>query len=420
MQNSKTVDILDHAAYINNFMIKTFVETMINCTNNPNIVAVNNQLTSRTNPAIAMQFYYNYDTNRCYIELRLNRIFKKTYANQLIQIKSRFSKWIASNLKKETTVWPEVILPEDGKHENCDSSQLLTPFTIGYWKSLSGRYEFLEDKIKILKDYNDMAFPKYDDEYMIKAKEIYTQFYKGAFDIFTQKMYELNCEYDIRLDQKPKKDFRDFIETIEILNMMFHQVMLSEDDKYSYIQNYMNILATMKDNDDALRTAMKQLNADYGVKVALNEKIPEIFEIYKLEYQRFFEKELTTFELIHDESKFEEGEDDPIDHDDDNVEIWTYEGDFDFGEYVYHEDTHEITLDVDPDSVAQEDYDYNKACEPIPKTVVEIWSYVGDFDFGDLEEGVDPESVAVGDYEYNRAAEYIVLTTYYDIITKEG
>ena len=44
-----------------------------------------------------------------------------------------------------------------------------------------------------------------------------------------------------------------------------------------------------------------------------------------------------------------------------DVEIWTYEGDFDFGVYTYHEDTGKITLDVDPDSVAHEDYDYNVA-----------------------------------------------------------
>ena len=44
-----------------------------------------------------------------------------------------------------------------------------------------------------------------------------------------------------------------------------------------------------------------------------------------------------------------------------DVEIWTYEGDFDLGEYVIVPETGKIKFIVDPDSVAKEDYDYNVA-----------------------------------------------------------
>lgn len=419
---NSTLEIIDHASFINNYLIKLFVDTVTSCVHK-HVVAINNCTASATKPAIAMQFYYNNDTNKCFIEVRLNSNFKNQYADSLLSIKTIFTEWLNGNLKHDTTVWPELLFPEDGKHEICDGSNLLTPFTIGYWKSLSGRYEFIEDEVKILKDYNDMAFPKYDDEYNEKVNQIFNTYYKTDFETFNKKIYELNVEYNIKLDPKPKKDFKDFIDTIRDINGLYSQVQLDEDEKTKFINEYMNILASYS-NPDIIKAMLKQLYQKYGIKININSKIPEIFELYLQEYRFFFEKDLTTFELIHDDSKFMEGEDDPIDHDDDNVEIWTYEGDFDFGEYVYHPEPApgKITLDVDPDSVATEDYDYNKAAIEPSKIPIEIWKEVGDYDFGSLEEGIDPDSLVVDnyDYEYNKAAEYIVLTTYYDIIEKKS
>ena len=471
---NSNLEIIDHASFINNYLIKLFVDTVTGCAHK-SIIAINNSSLSATRPAITMQFYYNNDTNKCFIEVALNSNFKNQYADSLLAIKTIFTKWLNKNLKQDTTVWPELVFPEDGKHEICDSSRLLTPFTIGYWKSLSGNYQFIEDEVKILKDYNDMVFPKYDDEYREKVNQIFDTYYKTDFETFNSKFYELNLEYDIKLDPKPRKDFKDFINTVKEINELYAQVQLDEDKKAEFINEYMELLVLFKDNPIIFDNLLNQLYQKYEIKRDLNSKIPEIFELYREEYRLFFEKELTTFELFHDDSKFMEGEDDPIDHDDDNVEIWTYEGDFDFGEYVYHPEPApgEITLDVDPDSVATEDYDYNKASiEPLKIPVeiwkevgdydfgefrfedesdhntdeVEIWTYEGDFDFGSLEEGIDPDSVATEDYdydiaainpiytdidpdtlvvdnydyEYNKAAEYIVLTTYYDIIEKNS
>ena len=54
---------------------------------------------------------------------------------------------------------------------------------------------------------------------------------------------------------------------------------------------------------------------------------------------------------------------------DGDVEIWWYDGDFDFGEYVKNEETGNIDLVVDPDSVAHEDYDYNLSSEETEPSV---------------------------------------------------
>ena len=49
----------------------------------------------------------------------------------------------------------------------------------------------------------------------------------------------------------------------------------------------------------------------------------------------------------------------------------------------------------------------------------EIWTYEGDFDFGDLEEGIDPDSVATEDYDYNLSADYIIYTDNIELMIGE-
>lgn len=344
MKDYTELDIIDYRSHISDYLIDLFVNCVIECSH----VLVEAQpcmITSALNPSVIFQIYYDSDTNRCFIEVGVNKAFRYKFGNSVSSIKAAFSVWIAKGLKNKTSAWPEVVFPEDSTNNNCANTSLLTPFTIGYWKSLSGKYRFIQDKVKVLREYNNMAFPDYDEEYKNEAKQIFDEYYKSDFNLFNEKMYELNTRYNINLDPKPRKDFADFISTVKNINDDYAQVELDDDTRNEFDDKYMALLKEYAiDKDiDTYNTKLRLLYDEYGIISELNNKVPEIFEKYKEAYLEFFEKELDTFEFKH--------------ANDDEVEIWTYEGDFDFGVYINNE------LIVDPDSVAVRDYEYNKAAE---------------------------------------------------------
>lgn len=350
----------DHVNIANDYIIDLFVRC---------VTKYNNDLTTHaeykgkynpdtTNPSLDIQLFYDNDTNKCYMELRLNSIFKQVYSEYLSNIKTTFDNAISSKFKQDTGMYREMIMPEDGKHEFSDSSAIVTPFTIGYWKSLSGRYEFLEDETKIYKAYNDAYFPTYPDEYNARKEEIYTEYYKSDFNTFVRKMYELNTEFNIDYDYKPSRKFEEFIDIVEDINNAYKQVVLSEEEYQNYTDMYMDIHTLYKDDPEELKLMIDNLNDSYGVIAELQKKVPEIFNVYKEYYKDFFGKELTY------------------------IDIREYDAPDSYGEYE-----------------------------------TEIWRYEGDFDLGSLEEGVDPDSVAKEDYDYNIATDYYRISlSSYDII----
>mgnify|MGYP006872998300 CR=1 FL=1 len=426
--NTDEYTILHHSSYINNYIIDTVKDILYSLLNKEVRLEYNSEY-SKTVDAMALQFYYNIETNRCHIEFDFNNVFKKNYSDYVYKVQSILKNIIKIELYDDTTIYPEIVFPEDGVNENCDSMTLLSPYTIGYWKSISGKYEFITDKEKILIDYNNLVFPTDTEEYETKKKAIYDDYMTkmklgGSRALlqkydneFRSKLYNLNVEYNMVPGENGsfRKNFKTFIDIIRDINYEYSQPILSEEDKSNYIDIHSNNLIYYSNTPSLYEKVTKNLNNQFELKDKLNEEIPNIFEIYKEKYREFFEKDLSDFEFIHDDAKFLEDPDDR-DHNDDNIEIWTYDGDFDFGDLngsVNH-DTDEIeiwsydgdfdfgeyddngALIVDEDTVALEDYEYNEAC--------------------DYPEGtVDPDSVAKEDYEYIRAAETIVLRTNYNI-----
>lgn len=287
----------DKLLELNTYIIKLLVKSIVDAGHIP-VVAAKNAAPSALEPSVSIQICYNEYMNKCFIEIYVNKEFKEHFAHSLVPIKTMFFEWLAKNFKQDTSVWPEIILPEDGKNEICDGSDVLTPFTVGYWESLSGRYEFFDDEIKVLKDYNNMAFPKYDDEYYEKVNQIFNQYYKTDFETFTRKIYELATEYNIKLDQKPRKDFADFIDTVEAINAAYAQVLLSEDRKDEFIDRYMLLLKEFRNNPAEYKRKLNLLYLEFGIIPELNKLVPEMFDLYKEKYEIFFEKELEELQIM--------------------------------------------------------------------------------------------------------------------------
>lgn len=293
------LQIIQDIIFVNNYLIDKFVKTLIECEGDPRIKAYIVSKQSTTHPCISINLFYNDDLNKCYIEFFLNDEFNKEFNHNIKYINEKFNKNLHDNFEYDTKNYMEIILPEDGTHEICDSSPIVTPFSIGYWKSLSGRYEFLEDEIKILKDYNDMVFPKYPREYEIKKHALYTTYYKTDFALFSEKMQELDHEYNITGDFVPRKKFSEFIESVKELNMQYHQVIMNDETLNDFINMYSMVLTTYKNKPTLLKEKIHELYTSYGVITELQKKVPEIYEIYRDKYFEFFEKELSRFNVIN-------------------------------------------------------------------------------------------------------------------------
>ena len=187
------IDTKDRLAYIHNYLAEQFFLAMTECLQDNNIKAYYTVYTY--DPSVTFNTYYSYEYNKAFVEVRLNGLFKNTFKDDLVQIKAVFDNNINSNFKINTWTYYERIMPEDNENTICDSSPITTPYTINFWKSLTGRYEFLEDEVNVLKDCNDASFPKYPDEYYTEAKSISDQYYLSDFNTFDISSYFENIEY---------------------------------------------------------------------------------------------------------------------------------------------------------------------------------------------------------------------------------
>lgn len=238
-------------------------------------------------PIIGIQYYYREETNKVFIEFQYNDKFRHLYDTP--SITPKIINYINCNFKRIADAWPEIILIEDGKNEICDSYANLTPFTIGYWKSLSSeRYEFIADKAEVNHDSSSINFPSYPKEYL-KKRETIIEENADNYQLMIDKLYELDEEYNISLDQKPDKSFNDFINAIADIRSKYTQVNLSEDDKMNYINEYNQISIQYKGSEE-FNIKLNELNDKYGIISNLNSYIPEMFELYNQTYYQFFKR----------------------------------------------------------------------------------------------------------------------------------
>lgn len=203
------------------------------------------------NCGIYLQWWISQE-NKAYLELDYSDQFKHKYDKD--DIADGVIRYLHSNFHYDINVWDETVMPEDGVNEVCDSSDILTPYVISYWKSMSGRYEFLTDRVKVTHD-----------------AEI----------------------YQMGLDIKPEKSFNDFIDQVKLLRAKYSQPILSESQKTKYFEEYGKLITKYSSDKDQFDKELDKLKKKYNLYNGnLNDKIPEIFDEYKKLYKEYFKKDL--------------------------------------------------------------------------------------------------------------------------------
>ena len=204
-------------------------------------------------PQVIIQWYYNPYTNKCFFEFYMSSGMEKlVHTDKLL---NRLKRRVDINFKYDTNVWPEIITPEDGSNERCDSNVSITPYTIGYWKSLAGQYQFIEDNIQVLADAGN---------------------------------YIINDDYGHEGEEK----FQLFIDDCEKIEKKYRQTYLTPDQKNSYLSEVNTIASKYKRDSAEYKTAINNLNNKYGIKTNISNQIPTIFTEYKKLYKTYFDQDL--------------------------------------------------------------------------------------------------------------------------------
>lgn len=233
---------------------------------------------------IALQLWYNKDTHKAFIEYDLNYVAEVNYNTS--RVKETFEWKMKNQFHFETYMWYEFLNPEDGVHEDCDSNALLTPFTIGYWKSLSGRYEFVEDDTEIYADATNYMNPS--DE--IRGGAPTKRFYGPT--IGTNKSW---CTIVAEIRDRYK------------------QTYLSEEKKNQYIETVNAYARAYGRNSTTFKTKVNELKNSMGIITNVSANVPSVFSQYNTAYTNFFgralnhninsEKKLVYLQIVEKEKK---------------------------------------------------------------------------------------------------------------------
>lgn len=203
-------------------------------------------------PSVDLQIYYSERTNKVFIEYDVNRDIRALKPRDYIA--EFISGYINTNMKDYIRVFPEIILMEENiiGGKNKDSGYRLTPYTIGYWDSITGGYEFIEDRTEVELDLEKLRTPSIE----------------------------------------PADKFIDFINTTDEIFNRYKRVELSDEDKTSYINSANNIWFNYKDDLDTYNDKMRELAESYDVVLNIRDRIPEMFDEYKQAYLEFFDRDL--------------------------------------------------------------------------------------------------------------------------------
>ena len=162
--------------------------------------------------------------NKVYVEYDQSHILRKLMKPDNIKLNSIINNYLNQFFRMTNhnhKYHIEIIMPEDNNTFCCDSSPVLTCHTIACWKSVVGKYSFIEDREEVKLDiskkgigYNRKQF--YDKVHNLnrqfnmsdinhnkapEAFESYRSIYKDEFGVDLPDLYEgyvrIACRYDL-------------------------------------------------------------------------------------------------------------------------------------------------------------------------------------------------------------------------------
>lgn len=202
-------------------------------------------------PAVRIHFWYNTKTNKVFVEYDFT---KEIYMNiPLENVYKAINQKIEDNFHRDNNSWCEIVMKEDDFRGITDTSLKLTPFTIGYWRSLSGRYDFIVDETEVY----------HDADWFMNPSTIHDR-------------------------ERPPKKIEDFFEIVKNIRNKYDQTALTPAQTKEYIKEYNAI----KISDPAYKSKINALNTKYNIKKSLNSSTPDMFKEYNREYEKFFERKL--------------------------------------------------------------------------------------------------------------------------------
>ena len=196
---------------------------------------------------IRVKYFYNMTYNKCFIEYDLGSSVR--IAVNIDRFKERFNRYMENNFYYDINIRYELLFNDQAdKQKTAGTSDVLTPFVIGFITCINGRYEFVYDKQEILNKM--MAY--------IPA---------GG--------------------KKPEKKIEDFFEIVKGIADRYKQVTLTPERKEEYIQRYREIYLQYH-NTIIYSEKKRELDEEFGVQVDINSKIPEMYIDYAEAYNEFF------------------------------------------------------------------------------------------------------------------------------------
>lgn len=206
---------------------------------------------------IKMNTFYNKPTHTFYIEYDLNHMAEELYDTH--RFKETFEGKLRDYFRKETYMYCNIIHPEEKVADQVDSAILNypTPYTIGYWKSIMGRYEFIEDRQQIYADAR----------------------------IFQNPSDEID-------HGKPVKRFEDFCAEVYQISQQYKHDALTDELKDEYLEAINNLARRYSRESQQYKNELRAINDSYNIRTNVNAKVPEMFNAYNVIYKKYFGKTL--------------------------------------------------------------------------------------------------------------------------------
>lgn len=268
------------------------VEKMITLIQNAYLDAINGsnyifeilEVPSATRHCIEVQYCYDKDYNRFFIEFEVSESVKRELPWE--RIVAKVHNYINTNFYKDTQVYPEIITYDDDVNERYDSITQLSPYTIGYWDCLHGHYEYLYSHQVFMDHMSGLNIPTWSEEFLKEMDENFAANYLSDYQTFLNNMVAIRNKHKISGDQPPEKKIEDFAAIVKSIRDKY-EYKLSNEDKETYIQEFMSCKGDPE--------KVKELNSKYGIGKPNWSKIPEIMAEYKVAYKDFFGVELHDF-----------------------------------------------------------------------------------------------------------------------------